>query len=179
MLDFFARFMPASPHELGRNRFIARFHPWLSHPGLWRMRRQSVAVGAAVGVFFAFMVPVGQIPMSVLAAILLRANVPVACLATLVNTPFTFGPVYYGAYHLGVLLLGGPSPETHLFAEELLGEASGPGRLMGWVNDLGPALVVGTAVLSIAGSLLAYLSVVTGWRLVVATRWRRRKSARD
>lgn len=57
-------------------------------------------MGSAIGVFFAFITPIAQIPLSaaVAVAVALRANVPSAVVATFVNTPPTFGPVYYAAW---------------------------------------------------------------------------------
>jgi len=172
-----ARFMPASPQALASNRVLGRFEPWFSHPELWRMRRRTVAAGAAIGVFFAFIIPVGQIPLATLVALVLRVNIPVACLATFINTPLTFGPVYYAAYVVGGLLLG-DRPKTYAFSEGLVEDIGWFMQFIAWVHDLGPALIVGTILFSVFGALIAYASVAMGWRISVAARWRRRKAAR-
>lgn len=161
-----------------RSRLLRRFGPWLSQPHLWRMRRRTVAIGAAIGVFFAFIVPVGQIPLATAAALIVRANIPVACLATFINTPLTFGPVYYAAYLVGGLVLGDRTREDYVFGERLVAEAGWLTQFMSWVQDLGPALVVGTLLFSVVGSILTYFCVNTGWRLSVSARWRRRKAER-
>ena len=62
MNSFFKRLMPASPESFARNRFLRFIQPLVSNPRLWRMRRRTVAGGAAIGVFFAFIIPFGQIP---------------------------------------------------------------------------------------------------------------------
>ena len=47
-------------------------------------------------------------PLSVAAAVALRANVPVAVASTLVTNPVTFGPIYYAAWRVGSTILGEP-----------------------------------------------------------------------
>ena len=60
----------------------------------------------AVGIFFGLLVPIAQIPLSVGAAIVMRANVPAAVSSTLVSNPLTFAPIYYLAYRTGLLVTG-------------------------------------------------------------------------
>ncbi len=72
-----------------------------SRPGLWRLDRRSVAAGAAAGVFFGFLIPIAQIPLAAWAAWLLRGNLPVAVVTTLVSNPFTYVPIYWLAHEMG------------------------------------------------------------------------------
>ncbi|TXC67466.1 DUF2062 domain-containing protein [Piscinibacter aquaticus] len=71
--------------------------PALHHPRLWHLNRRGVALGLALGLFFGLLIPIAQIPLAGGAAVLLRANVPMAVASTLVTNPVTFGPVYYAA----------------------------------------------------------------------------------
>lgn len=87
----------AHPEQVGRNRWLRWLGPSLLHPRLWHMSRRGIAAGAGIGVFFAFLIPIAQIPLSVGTAVVLRANIPVAIASTLVNNPLTFPPVYYAA----------------------------------------------------------------------------------
>jgi uncharacterized protein len=178
MKRYVTRLIPASPQALTRNRLLSRFEPWLSHPKLWRMRRRTVAAGAAIGVFFAFVIPVGQIPLAALVAMVMRANIPTACLATFINTPLTFGPVYYAAYVVGGLLLGVRPEAVDEFTRSLAEDVSWLLRFVHLLQDLGPALAVGTILFAVVGALIAYASVAMGWRLSVVARWRRRKADR-
>ena len=59
-----------------------------------------------VGIFFGLLVPIAQIPLSVGAAIVMRANLPAAVSSTLVSNPLTFAPIYYLAYRTGLLVTG-------------------------------------------------------------------------
>ncbi|MEO7854360.1 MAG: DUF2062 domain-containing protein [Rubrivivax sp.] len=61
----------------------------LRRPWLWQLNWRRVALGAGIGVFFGFLFPVLQITLAALCAVLLRANLPVAVVATLVTNPLT------------------------------------------------------------------------------------------
>ncbi len=180
MLNRLRRLMP-SPESLAGNRWLRWLGPSLLHPRLWRSSRRGMALGVAIGVFFAFIVPVAQIPLSAAASVALRANVPSALAATLVNTPLTFGPVYYGAWRVGSWLLG----------EEAAGRAppplpgdgapDDPGDPRGWwqrcidgLNTVGKPLLLGAAVFALGFGSLAYALVSVGWRLQVLRKRRRR-----
>ncbi len=94
------------PETLRANPSLRWLGPLLERPWLWQLSRRRVAAGAAIGVFFGFLIPVAQIVLAAGAAILLRANLPVAAVSTLVTNPFTFAPVYVAAYHAGSAVLG-------------------------------------------------------------------------
>ena len=51
---------------------------------------EPVQRGVGLGLFAAFIVPLGQIFLAAFMALPLRANVPIAALATFVTNPFTF-----------------------------------------------------------------------------------------
>lgn len=178
MNAFFKRLMPASPESFTNSRLLRFVRPLAINPRLWRMRRKAVAGGAAIGVFFAFIVPFGQIPLSVVFASIFRMNIPTACLATFVNTPITFAPVYYAAYLLGNRLLGIMPEEGYEAAPVVADDLGWYVQFTNWLVEMGPALALGTAVFAVVGALLAYLSVTTGWRVSIVMRLRRRAAVR-
>ena len=125
MLDRLRRLMPS--HEaVASNRWLRWLGPRVLHPRLFHLSRRGVAAGAAIGVFFAFITPIAQIPLSAAACVVLRANVPVAIVATLVNTPPTFGPVYYAAWKVGSWVLAEPA-DPSAAPEMLVRAGSSPG----------------------------------------------------
>jgi uncharacterized protein len=111
MFERLRRLMP-TPETIAGNRWLRWLGPSVLHPRLWHLSRRGVAMGVAVGVFFAFITPIAQIPLSAALSVLLRANVPAAVVATLVNTPPTFGPVYYAAWKVGSWVLQEPVDGT-------------------------------------------------------------------
>jgi len=145
------RWLP-TPQSLQSHRALRRLGPMLARPGLWRLDRRSVAVGAAAGVFFGFLIPIAQIPLAAAAAWLLRGNLPVAVVTTLVSNPFTYVPIYWLAHELGQVLLGGGATTPDA----------------GWsIAGTGLPLIIGLASFAVAGSLLVYAIVHIAWRLAL------------
>lgn len=158
------RWLP-TPQSLQSHRLLRRFSPMLARPGLWRLDRRSVAVGAAAGVFFGFLIPIAQIPLAAWAAWLLRGNLPVAVATTLVSNPVTYVPIYWLAHETGQFLLG------------TVAGMLDPARTLA---DVGLSLIIGLVSFAIAGSLIAYAAVHISWRFALwlyAIRRQRRKAA--
>lgn len=172
------RFLP-SPQSIHGNRWLRWIGPALHHPRLWRFSRRGLALGVALGLFFGLLVPVAQIPLSAGAAVLLRANLPAAVACTLVTNPVTFGPVYYGAWQLGRVVLrepaeAGPPP---LAAADAPAEGNWWQRTLQQVGGVGKPLLVGLALVACAAGLLAYFAVSWAWVLRVGWQRRRRRRA--
>jgi uncharacterized protein (DUF2062 family) len=188
MIDRLRRLMPR-PESVANNRWLRWMGPSLLHPRLWHMSRRAVAIGAAIGVFFAFITPIAQIPLSAAVSIVLRANIPTAVVATLVNTPPTFGPVYYAAWWVGSKVLrqsvdDGRKPEV-LVGKATTVEDAGQ-ALAGWpkwmatLQQVGKPLLLGALIFSVVFSALAYLLVngIWHWRVRAKRRRRLRRAAR-
>jgi uncharacterized protein (DUF2062 family) len=184
------RLMP-SPETLQRNRWLRWAGPALLHPRLWHLSRRGVAMGAAIGVFFAFITPIAQIPLSVAVSMVLRANVPVSVVATLVNTPPTFPPVYWAAWKVGSALLGqdtagkaappmpgvdAPLPSARASSAE--DTRSLWQRSVDGMASIGPPLLLGAAIFAVAGAVLAWVLINAIWHLRVRRKRRRRLLAR-
>jgi hypothetical protein len=164
------------PHHLRESRAVVWLGPALHHPRVWHLTRRGVALGVAVGLFFGLMVPLGQILLAAAAAVVLRANLPVAAVSTLVTNPFTVAPIYFAAYRLGQALLGGEPAITEAAMEPPLDLETGFWKL--WfqrVIDAGPPLVLGLAIFATSLSLAAYVVVDQAWRLLALRAWRRRR----
>jgi uncharacterized protein len=174
------RFLP-SLDTLQRNRWLRWLGPHLQHPRLWHFSRRGLALGMALGLFFGLLIPVAQIPFSAAAAVVLRANVPAAVAATLVTNPLTFGPVYYGAWRLGSVLLG-EGVTTPRPPPAVPGAAAPAGT--GWWQQLtqglagvGKPLLLGLAVLATGVGVLTYFGISWAWAARVWWSRRRRRRA--
>lgn len=177
--------MPARD-TLANNRWLRWLGPSLMHPRLWHMSRRGVATGAAIGVFFAFITPIAQIPLSAAAAVAMRANIPSAVVATLVNTPPTFGPVYYAAWWVGCKVLDEPIGDEHAPAvlagkpttvQAPIEALSGWPKWVATLREVGKPLLVGTAIFAVGLSALAYVLVNAVWHWRVRSKRRRRQQA--
>jgi uncharacterized protein len=146
-----------------RSRWIRPFAHLFRHPSLWHLNRRSVPRALAVGLFAAFILPLGQFLLAALLAIPLRANVPLAAAATLVTNPLPFPPIYFGAYKLGSFLLRhSPGDNVDQLASHLgakLIDVSGPTAL-------------GLLVFAVVASTTGFLLGTAWWRYRLATRWK-------
>jgi len=116
---------------------------------LWKPCRDSVAVGAAIGMFFAVMPMPLQSVAAALIAVRARANVPIAIGACFLSNPFTNVPIWIGQMYIGNFIL------KHL-------HVSMPGELMNLTTHLPGvgAINVGSFIVGsiVSGVLLALLA---------------------
>ena len=162
------RWLP-SAEAVQRNRWLRWMGPRLTHPKLWGFNRRAVARGMAIGVFFAFIVPLAQAPAAGATAILLRSNLPVALVSTLVSNPVTYAPIYYAAYRVGNALIPrslAAAMQTPAGAQIADGIATA---------HFGKSLILGLTLFAVVGALLAYFATHWIWRWQVSRRWKQRR----
>jgi uncharacterized protein len=152
----------ADRDKLASHRWLKPIAHRLHDPRLWHLQHEAVARGAAIGVFWAFATPVAQLVFAAAHSVWWRANIPVAMGVTLITNPFTIGFWLYLAYGLGAMLTGAPP-----LAKKPEGES-----LLAWLGSVGWPAVIGMAIFSVVGSVLAYLLVKAGWRLRI---WLKRR----
>lgn len=182
--------MPDSK-DVVKHPWLAWLGPRLTHPRLWHINRRGISMALSVGLFFGLMVPIAQIPLAAIAAVLLRANLPLAVASTLITNPVTFAPIYYFAYQLGGLILGrsdlpAPLPEPPMSSELsdfIAIDIPDPG-LFGWLAGWGDSvvhaglpLIVGLLTLASVAAMSGYLVTSLAWRIRTIV-MRRRRSRR-
>jgi hypothetical protein len=159
--------------QLESSPWLAWLAPWLGTPKLWHWSRRGVALGVGIGVFFGLLIPLAQIPAAAAAAIVLRANLPVAAASTLVTNPVTFGPIYYGAYRLGVWMTGDESPLPEA-PDTVVGTQESP-PFLERIAALGKTLLVGLVTVALVAGTATYVLIDVVWRWSVPLK--RRTSA--
>ena len=179
---------PAQPHwsdrfTRGIDPETLAAHPWLKpvahrlqEPGLWRLHHEAVARGVAIGLFWAFALPVAQILVAAAHCIWWRGNIPVAAAATLLTNPFTVGFWLWLAYKLGSLILG-LAPHEAAAGDAVLEAASASAGFdaLAWLQRFGWPAVLGMAIFAVGGAAAGYLVVKLSWRLRV---WLKRRVLR-
>lgn len=175
-----------SREAIAKNRWLRWLGDGLHHHRLWHMSRRGVSLGMALGMFFAFLAPVAQIPLSAAASIALKAILPVAIASTFVTNPFTYVPVYWAAWEVGSSILGQEST-TDPFEEPLHATSTAvapPFLSREWISALparfaavGKPLILGLTVFAVSFSALSYLAVNSLWILCVRIKRRRRLAA--
>ncbi len=140
----------------------------LDRPSLWHVNRTSISKGLAIGVFFGFLLPLGQGIAAGAVAIGLRANLPAAVLATFVSNPLTTPAILMAAYHAGLAVLREPAALPDLAADT------------GWlekIGAMGEPLLVGLVLLAGAGTALTYFGVQLAWRIGVLWKMATRRAS--
>lgn len=174
------RWLP-SEDKLKANRSLRWLGPLLRRPWLWHLNRRRVAMGAAIGVFFGFLIPILQIAASAAFALVLRANLPVAAFATLVSNPVTYVPIWVAAYRTGAALLGDPVDAGEARAQasalaELDSTGADPKTWARQILAVGKPLMLGLAVFAVVGAVVTWFAVNALWSAAIL--WRRRRGGR-
>ncbi|WP_034921140.1 DUF2062 domain-containing protein [Erythrobacter sp. SD-21] len=151
--------------EMARNRFLKPIaHRFLS-PELWRFTRRSVPRGVALGLFAAFIVPIGQIFLAAFLALPARANVPLSALVTFVTNPFTLPFWLYFANQTGRFVLN---------IDAAMGANAGHlaqdgGALARWL-EVGGVTAFGFLVLAVVSAGVGYVASSFIWRFIISRR---------
>ncbi|MEY4837641.1 MAG: hypothetical protein RLZZ475_1500 [Pseudomonadota bacterium] len=157
--------------EMASNKYLAPIaHRFLS-PELWRFTRRSVPRGVALGLFAAFIIPVGQIFLSAFLALPMRANVPLAALLTFVTNPFTLPFWLVVANRIGEFLLQFNVAGISL---PVASADDGSWDMLATIYEMGAATLLGGAVLATVTPLLGWIISGWVWRAVVARKRARR-----
>jgi uncharacterized protein (DUF2062 family) len=166
--------LPSMPEReaMAKNRLLAPFAHRFVRSELWRFTRRSVPRGAALGLFAAFIIPVGQIFLAAFLALPTRANVPVAALITFVTNPFTVPFWLVVANKVGRFVLKIDAATFGTASESL--QSGGFWQEFGWFLQTAGVTAFGFVVLSVVTAAVGYLVASFTWRFVVARKWNRR-----
>lgn len=157
--------------EMAENKYLAPIaHRFLS-PELWRFTRRSVPRGVALGLFAAFIIPIGQIFLAAFLALPSRANVPLAALVTFVTNPFTLPFWLVVANRIGEFLLRFDAASAGISAASADG---GSWAFLTMVYEVGAATILGCLVLAVVSPILGWVISVWVWRAVVSRKRARR-----
>jgi uncharacterized protein len=175
MTDRLGRTMP-SREAMAKNKYLAPIaHRFLS-PELWRFTRRSVPRGVALGLFAAFIIPVGQIFLAAFLAWPARANVPLAAAVTFVTNPFTIAFWAVVANRVGNFILRIDATATEIVMAQATDNV--------WWDYIVDAFqvagvtVVGFFVLAAVTSAVGYLAAGAIWRVIVGRKVARKRAKR-
>ena len=173
------RFLPTRD-AITQSRLLRWLGPRIHDPLLWHVNRRSVARGVAMGVFFGLMIPTGQIPAAAIASLLLRGNLWIAAVSTLVSNPLTYGPLYYFAYRLGAGVIGARTPAnlTAEAVEQPMRMIDSLAQAWAWITGIGQPLLLGMLIMAVTGAFIAYWGTQLVWRMRVTAKWRRLRRER-
>lgn len=167
---FFKRLIP-NPDRLREFRSLGFLGSILFEPNLWHINRHAVSRALLLGVFWCLIpIPFQTVPAAI-TAIWFNANLPLTLVTLWISNPVTMGPMMYGAYRLGTLVLDQP--------------AAAQGSSMGWewlgsrLIEVGVPLYIGSLILAVSLSLTTYLVIQCLWRHRVRSKWSQRLRQRE
>ncbi len=162
----FRRFLPDS-HQVRSHQSLGTLSRFLHEPDLWHLNRRSVAGGAAVGLFWAFVPMPFQMLPAAITALAARVNLPISLVGVWITNPLTAAPIYYFCYRVGAFVLG-TGAEAPAF------EASWT-WLMAELVHIWQPLLLGCVITGATAAGLGYLAVRLVWRWHVVRDWEKRR----
>ena len=166
---FINKFLP-DHKTIREQKFLKLFGSMFQDPNLWHLNRHSASGAFGIGLFFAFWPVPFQMWLSAFAAIPLRVNLPLSVATVWLTNPLTMPPIFYGAYKVGAWVLGTDVGE---FEFQLSWE-----WLMGSVNTIGLAFLLGCMICSVVFGSLGYATMNFLWRRSVIKSWQARRAKR-
>jgi uncharacterized protein (DUF2062 family) len=166
---FFRKFRLKREH-LKESWWLSPFSHLLHDPNLWAVRRRNVVPAFAMGLFISYLPWPGHTLTGIIAAIVLRINVPVTAVTTWVSNPLTMGPMYYAGFELGRVLLGHP-PQPFEFEMSFAWLADRFATI--WLPLLVGCLILGTVL-----AVIGYIGLDLVWRASIWDYLARRKRRR-
>ena len=154
-------------HETVRTHWALRpFARFFGDPRLWSLQRRTVTPAFGAGLAICFVPLPIHIPIAAMTAIFCRIHIPTIMLTLILSNPLTWGPMYYLAYKVGVIVMRAP-PIAMKF------EMS-----WDWVqHGLGPMwkpFLVGCGLTGAVFGLLGFALLDVLWRYNVRKRYRER-----
>ena len=167
---FINKFLP-DHKTIREQKFLKLFGSMFQDPNLWHLNRHSASGAFGIGLFFAFWPVPFHMWLSAFAAIPLRVNLPLSIATVWLTNPLTMPPIFYGAYKVGAWVLG---TDVREFEFQLSWE-----WLMGSVNTIGPAFLLGCMICSVVFGSLGYATMSFLWRRSVIKSWQARRAKRQ
>ena len=96
-------------HETVRTHWALKpFSRFFGDPRLWSLQRRTVTPAFGAGLAICFVPLPIHIPIAAMTAIFCRIHIPTIMLTLILSNPLTWGPMYYLAYKVGVIVMRVP-----------------------------------------------------------------------
>lgn len=163
MKNWFKKIINSTKNSPQLNKYSKYFNASCFHAH----DKQSIARGISAGLAGS-VIPGVQIFYAAGLVLLLRGNLPVALIATLVTNPFTVLPMTYFIYSIGKLVLGNGN-ET-LVPKDFQWDFSSFhvfwSNLSAWILQFGKAFFIGMPIVSLCLGLIGYFGTLLIWNMV-------------
>ena len=139
-----------------------------------RVSRHGLSRGLAIGMFWAFApMPFQMIPAAFFCW-LSRANLPAAILCVWISNPFTYAPIFFAEYQIGLLLSGESGIGWDEFRALMSGDDNPISHLL---REVGEPIFLGALAASTAMAAAGYALGILMFRRLQKRALRRRKRA--
>lgn len=138
----------------------------LDEPRLWQLNRHTVPGAVFIGVFVCLLPMPFHMVLAALLATWLRYNLPLSISLVWLNTPFTYLPVFYFNYRVGLWLMGGGHPKIPAHID------------LTWLFHQLLPLWLGSLICATLAAGCSALLIRSGWRLSIRYRWHHRHKRR-
>ena len=168
MKKFWAKVLP-SDEILQNSRLKKIVGSALFRPELWQIRRESIATGAAIGLFWAFIPVPAQMLLSSITAIVFRANIPVGLAMCWITNPLTIPFFLLMNYRVGLLVTASQPVDIHFHSLESMKHA----LAIIWLP-----LGLGSLTVAVCASAFGYFFTLLLWRTLVLRKHTKRGKSR-
>jgi uncharacterized protein (DUF2062 family) len=142
----------------------------LNDPEIWHLGRRSVAGGASLGLFLAFIPLPVQMLIAAPTAIALRVNLTVTIACVWITNPLTMAPIFLFAFKIGTWLMGAETnPGTGEFEISFA-------SMTAVFREIWKPLIIGCFVCGLSASAVGNLAVRWLWRLQLIYRRNKRRN---
>lgn len=167
--DLIRRYIP-SREQLGKYRVLNIFGSWLHRSSLWALTRHTLARGAAIGLFCAFLPIPFQMVVAASFALIWRANLPLSVGLVWITNPLTMAPIFYFTYKLGAWILQIPPSSVH--------QQHSVQWLFDHLHLLWRPLLLGSVICGILTAIIGYITVHVLLKQQAWQRWKMRRNNR-
>lgn len=142
--------------------------PYLKASCFWSYDHQCVARGIAAGLAGS-VIPGFQIFYAAILVIILRGNLLIALLCTLITNPLTFAPITYFIYYIGSLIIGNGKTDFAIqkFQWDFSSLHAFWSNVSAWILQFGKAFLVGLPIVSLCLGLIGYIGTILIWKAYV------------
>jgi uncharacterized protein (DUF2062 family) len=155
-----------SSKSMQESRQLKGLGSFLQGSRYWSRDRQCVARGVAAGLAGS-VIPGLQLFYAALLVIVLRGNLPIALLCTLLTNPFTAMPIAYFTYYIGTLIIG--NGHSGFVVQKLHWDFSSFhafwSNIGAWSLQFGKAYLVGLPIVSVCLAVIGYLGTNLIWEI--------------
>lgn len=163
MKNWLKKYTP-STQSLQNSPEIKELKSFTKAPCFWSRDRQSVARGVAAGLAGA-VIPGFQLFYAAILVILLRGNLPIALVCTLVTNPLTVAPIVYFIYFVGAFVIKNGN-SNFVFQEFQWNFSSFHAfwsNVSTWSLQFGKAFLVGLPIVSVCLGMIGYFGTILIW----------------